>query len=429
MTTKKSQKRKNTKATRNEDAVSTPKWQNTLAEINKNPAKFPSKEWFRKIWKWGKWKIFPPFLGLFFTFIGVFTPVGNYTTNWIDDWLNVSFKKPIKYTESYDYPVDIKFSTNNNFSLVDTVINGKHGLKNFRTDEIFIQPKYENEIYFHDGYASVLREGKYGFIDTSGEEVIPCKYDYSYSSLIRKGNDIGFFNLKTKKVAFLKKKYGGIARISDSLLMAKIEEKWGLITEKGKEITPFDYDMIEPVISNSYYSFSSFSWINFVKDGKWGLLNMDGKEILSGVDAIMSTFYGYVYDLIPVKINGRLGYYDRNGNRLGNIQYDDLRYNGAVAENSGIFYAGKLNEKWEFLDKMTGKSLNETKYDEISLFSNSFVCAVKLDNKWALLNDKGNLVCDLKYDEIKDFQNGLFSARRDNKWWLLDVNGNEKRKE
>ena len=37
--------------------------------------------------------------------------------------------------------------------------------------------KYDDAGYFNEGLACVRRNGKEGFINESGIEVIPCKYD------------------------------------------------------------------------------------------------------------------------------------------------------------------------------------------------------------------------------------------------------------
>ena len=36
---------------------------------------------------------------------------------------------------------------------------------------------YDSACDFSEGLAGVCRDGKWGFIDTSGREVVPCKYD------------------------------------------------------------------------------------------------------------------------------------------------------------------------------------------------------------------------------------------------------------
>lgn len=39
------------------------------------------------------------------------------------------------------------------------------------------QPKNEEKI--QEGLALVLLDGKFGFIDKTGNEIVPCKYDYA----------------------------------------------------------------------------------------------------------------------------------------------------------------------------------------------------------------------------------------------------------
>ncbi|MDR0505371.1 MAG: WG repeat-containing protein [Dysgonamonadaceae bacterium] len=413
-----------------------------VAEIKKEiPKSFIKGQWHKlNKWLWGGLGV-----GVLLTAFFALTPYDEIISKW-DGWL--WWNNPIKKIIPYDYTVDVKFDNNNYTSLIDTVVNEKYGLKDSRTNEIFIKPQYENNIFFYDGYAIVRKNGKYGFVDTNGNEIIPCEYDYAYSSLVRKGNDVVFFNSKAKQIVLLKKKYCAFAQISDSLFMAektfgrfsdsllkryktfdqipdtlkgKIETKWGLINNKGKEITPFEYDMIEPIKSENGRLMS----INFVKGHKWGLLNTEGKEVVFG-DTIASTFYGYIYDVIPIIRNGRFGYLDRNGKEIGKIQYDLLRYDDRADDNGIYFLAGRLRGLWEFIDITTGKSINEVNYDNIKIFHFCSVCAVKLDNKWALMNENGKLVCDFQYDEIMDSQDGLsFPARRDNKWYSVNSNGKE----
>ena len=69
---------------------------------------------------------------------------------------------------------------------------------------------------FHNGFAEVMINGKWGFIDESGKEVVPLIYDYIES----------FEN--------------GFAEVM-------INDKWGFIDESGKEVVPliYDYDYIE----------------------------------------------------------------------------------------------------------------------------------------------------------------------------------------
>src|SRR5947208_10518550 len=74
---------------------------------------------------------------------------------------------------------------------------------------------YESIRDFSNGYAAVKMNGKCGFIDKEGVEVIPCKYD-----------DV----------------YDGFSK--DGLAAMKLNDKWALIDKKGNELTPFLYEEV-----------------------------------------------------------------------------------------------------------------------------------------------------------------------------------------
>ena len=51
---------------------------------------------------------------------------------------------------------------------------------NFNYVAIPLQLQYEDFYGFHDGFARVKKDGKYGYIDTTGKQVIACQFDYAY---------------------------------------------------------------------------------------------------------------------------------------------------------------------------------------------------------------------------------------------------------
>ena len=75
--------------------------------------------------------------------------------------------------------------------------------------------KYDVIEGFDEGLARVLRDDKFGFIDKSGKEVIPCKYDKIFHS------EPGYFSEGLAKVRL------------DDFHMAWIDKK-------GKEVVVFD---------------------------------------------------------------------------------------------------------------------------------------------------------------------------------------------
>jgi hypothetical protein len=55
---------------------------------------------------------------------------------------------------------------------------GLYGFKDVSTNEKLVQAKYDMAYEFRDGLAKVVKDGKSGFVDTTGHEIIPLSYDY-----------------------------------------------------------------------------------------------------------------------------------------------------------------------------------------------------------------------------------------------------------
>ena len=72
-------------------------------------------------------------------------------------------------------------------------------------------PKYDAAWSFSGGMAAVSLNGKYGYIDETGSEVIPCRYDAA-------------------------------GRFSEGLATVKLHGKWGYIDKTGGEVIPCQYD-------------------------------------------------------------------------------------------------------------------------------------------------------------------------------------------
>ena len=73
------------------------------------------------------------------------------------------------------------------------------------------------EVYPDNKLYSIQKDGKWGFVNNSGEIVVPCKYD-----LVTELNSYGFAGVKQ-------------------------DGKWGVIDEKGKELVVPVYEI------DSYY--------------------------------------------------------------------------------------------------------------------------------------------------------------------------------
>ena len=127
--------------------------------------------------------------------------------------------------------------------------------------------------YSENGLAFVENnEGKYGFVNEVGEEIIPCQYE-----------DVSeFFE-------------NGLAAIANE------EGKWGFIDGKGKEIIPCQYDVIGGYKGIAGYSFR-ISENGLIPVGMkradsteedsytWSYIDAAGKEVISLPEEIAEAY-------------------------------------------------------------------------------------------------------------------------------------------
>ena len=117
----------------------------------------------------------------------------------------------------------------------------KNSLNRCMTDVI---EKYSTIGKFNRGFAYVGKGDKWGLIDETGKEIIPCIYDSLY--------DLDF----TKYL----------------LTRVKKDGKWGFIDKTGKEVIPCIYDDV-----NTF----SEGLASVKLDGKWGFIDENGKEVIT----------------------------------------------------------------------------------------------------------------------------------------------------
>ncbi|MGL4567916.1 MAG: WG repeat-containing protein [Fusobacteriaceae bacterium] len=130
-----------------------------------------------------------------------------------DSKLNGSYKKyyengHISYKDGVSFLLDgtLYSDLSQPFSdgLAVVEIGGKYGFID-KSGNLVIPAKFDKAWEFSDGLANVEIDGKWGFIDKSGNLVIPAKFDYTW----------GF---------------------SDGLALVEINGKWIYIDKKGKAL-------------------------------------------------------------------------------------------------------------------------------------------------------------------------------------------------
>ena len=217
----------------------------------------------------------------------------------------------------------------------------------------------------NDFYFTSFQDNKYGVINNEGEEVIAPSYQ-EYIVIPNNKKDIF---LVTYDVDYTNNTY-----------------KTKALDSKNKEIFT-DYDNIEPIEnydSNNVITYEQNA-IKVQKAGKYGMINIDGKEILP-------------------------------------CEYDDL-YSLKNTDNSIIVVKdGKVG-----LVDSTGKQIIEPQYKEIRSLGTDYklgYIVITDDNQYGIVDCNNQKVLDTKYQDIKSLtENGIYAVKENNAWELVKKNG------
>lgn len=117
---------------------------------------------------------------------------------------------------------------------------------------------YDSANDFREGMASVCRDGKWGFIDTSGNEVVPCKYDC-----------VDYFHEGMARVNI-----GGrwcYSEMDDEHYISGGET--GFVDKTGREVIPCLYENV-----HDFHEGMAQVWVG----GERHYDEEDGEEVLSG---------------------------------------------------------------------------------------------------------------------------------------------------
>jgi hypothetical protein len=125
-------------------------------------------------------------------------------------------------------------------------VNGKYGYLDDTGKEI-VPFQYDYAGSFVEGLAKVEWDSHWGFINQTGKIVVPFKYDYAISfseglACVLLNSHWGFVNKTGKEI--IPVKYDGAGDFSEGLAAVKLNDKWGFIDQTGEMVVPVAYTMV-----------------------------------------------------------------------------------------------------------------------------------------------------------------------------------------
>lgn len=259
-------------------------------------------------------------------------------------------------------------------------------------------PKYDLISNFSKGVAFyLLRDDhnalKLGFINASGKELTPAKYDGIKAHLLMKDHAKGIYEDSLQNFLFgigivSAKEFdegGAFISFSEGLVAVRSydqkarDEKWAFVDTKGIEKLPFQYEAVG--------------------------------EFKSGVCEISTN--GMVFS--------RNNIIDKSGRTLINKKYEaiDNFGNGLIRyfsrENVGV------NGKYGLLNTK-GEEITTNKYNDIQMMSNQLL-AFKVDKFWGIIGSDGKELIPARFDAVKDLSEQAIMFKTLNKWGVIDKSG------
>jgi hypothetical protein len=327
----------------------------------------------------------------------------------------------IPYQYDHDYSTYSTWNEVRDFrdGLMLVARDGKLGYINNRGKEV-IPTKYSSITPFHKGYAAYYMSdyGQWGIIYKSGKELTTPLYDQVDFDLVDAGYNLvitarkkdaadrysdkiyGLFDIAGERNIILPY-YDAIGKLSEGMISVKVNRKYGFVDSNGRQVIAPKYDFVDV--------FSKGTAI--VQLGKkFGIINKSGKEI---VPVKYDDIENFSEGLAAVVLNGKAGYVNESGQEVIPMQYAD-----AFAFTNGV--GAVKNGKYGFIDK-TGKAITEAKYDKLTYFQNG-ISVVTVADKSGVVNKAGKEIVPLAYSTIS-LVDGYLYFEKDGKWGVMNSSG------
>lgn len=339
-----------------------------------------------------------------------------------------------------------------------------------------------NNLWYEANVLKVEKNGKYGIIDLSGKELLPCEYDsvtalegVKNSLKISKEGKFGIANTEGKVIVTVE--YADIQGMGtdnkEGFIVKSNDGKYGIVDFSNNKILETKYDEVVKIYGNGFYVVkqnenqvlvdkdgievlkSGFdeiiailknteNGVIYKKNDKYGIMKTTGEVTLeASYDELKETKSG----ILIAKKDGKYGVIDLENNSKVEFKYNAISYN----EKADLYITENENFNNEILDnaytvKLTGilidldsekgylelRQDNEYKYynfkfeekKEADIFTSNTLFLSKKDGKYGFIDKEGKVVVDYIYDDATS-QNiyGYAGVKKDGKWGVVDNKG------
>ena len=251
-------------------------------------------------------------------------------------------------------------------------------------------------------YYTVYENGKFGVINNEGETVINPEYT---EIVLIPNKDVPIF-ICTYDL-----------NDQDGTYKTKV------INQKNEEIFK-EYSKVEAIDNfdskqNIWYEDDA---LRVEKDGKYGLINFEGKEVLPCDYDEITALKGVTNNLL-VKKDGKVGLVNEKGQTIVNTEYKDIKTLKEGYKNEYII----VNDNNQYgIISTTGTVIIEPKYEDVKYLNNSEMFAIKDAGVWKLINKDNHILIDGGYDNIIEAKGENVVVEKGGKYGVVTTKNEEK---
>ena len=267
--------------------------------------------------------------------------------------------------------------------------------------ELLKEKPNTNEKVFAVGYYTIYENGKWGVIDTKGNTIINPTY-----------NDMVVVPDNSKPIFFVVEN----VNYEDGTYDTKV------VNEKNETIFT-GYDKVELLYNhdeNNNVWYESVAKVK--KDGKYGLINLEGKEVLAcnkdSIEVIEGTKSVYL-----TSVDGQKGIVNNTGKEIIQNKYTTIsslteKYeNGFIVKNE----SGKLG-----VINYDGSVALDEKYDEIKNVYGNKMYVVKEADTLKIVNSRGEDIVAEGFEDVKSIDGDNIIVKKDGKYGMITKDNYEK---
>lgn len=294
--------------------------------------------------------------------------------------------------------------------------------------------KERKEIKKEYEYFALYAQNKWGVINQDGEEVIQpsyqemivipdktkevfiCTYNVNeengtYQTKAVNSNNEEILTGYDQIEALDNMDKNGNVWYEENVLRVKKNGKYGLIDLLGKEILPVEYDEIT-VLDGTENS------ILIKKADKIGLVNDTGSIIIEcNYKEIKKLGDTYKDGYITIDEQGKYGVISATKKQILDNKYDEISQ-VALKEYYQVKEDGKVK-----LINSKGETVIENGFDQIKSVTTNGIIFEK-NNLFGEMNTSGEIVLEAGYQDLKEANNGIYIAKQNDKYGIIDNVGN-----